>query len=115
MIFNKYTRALASASLLALAFASAPAGLAHAGIHQTRESCELSGNFWDPKKGCADRQCQYDGVSYKHGQGVYVPKKGGGTARLECNGFTGHMEVVRTADPQGPLNPQAPRPTTNGR
>ena len=113
MIFNKYARALASAALLAIALVGVSGEFAHAKTWLTQEYCERAGYRWTGNQ-CADVECRWDGQSYKDGQAIRVNFPSG-SFWLVCDGVTGNWTQSRAADPQGPLNPQAPRPTTNGR
>lgn len=117
MFNHKHFRVTASAALLAIAIASVPTGFVHAADHSTWQGCEGDGFYWDSTtRRCADKACTYGGHDYSNGDKIHLPATSSGPASdWYCDGYTGNWRPARTAEPQGPLNPRAPRPTTNGR
>lgn len=111
MNLQKNVRTFASASLLALAIASVPMGIAHAATHTNRQSCEAAGFVWMEGRGCIDKTCSHGGKTYQNGEGYRVTVFAGQHRLYVCDGVTGEFVIYRTADPQGPL---APHTTTTG-
>jgi hypothetical protein len=102
-------RTLALASMLALTIISLPAAQAHAAPNTTPQgSCEGRGYIWDAKKGCADKKCTSNGVSYEPGSTrLGPPILGTKRNTMMCNGFTGKWDVLAEAPapPTGPTGP----------
>ena len=129
-------RALSVAPVLAAAILGTPVEFAHAqpeGKNFSRAlDCQMRGYHWDDRsEQCADKKCVFGGRTFEPGEHVSVPLTTGGISIWVCNGFTGVMYELRTANPTGPAapggngtvaptnttstGPVGPRPTTNAR
>jgi hypothetical protein len=97
---------LATASLLALAIVSLPAGSAYATAtnpkNKTATTCQAQGYEWDDVKGCADKTCTMYGETYHHGQ--FTNR---GEDIVYCDGYTGNWVLIRTRPRSGPAAPRA--------
>src|SRR5688572_23507822 len=104
-------RVLGLTAALGLAMVADPGGLAHAvgkNPHpKTASQCLAQGYPWDDVKGCADKSCSHNGMTYGHGAVISAQDPDNGFP-MRCDGFTGTWKPYGTIRPGGPSHPTAP-------
>lgn len=116
MEIRNRARALAAASLLALAVLTAPANFAHASAPGVTDAavCGAAGYEWDAKRGCLNKSCP---LRIQLG----LPPGGPGESATDsmgrewvCDGGSGRWYFVGNyIEPKAPASgPASPRPTT---
>ena len=83
-------RTTAAAVAIGVMVLGSPAGLSLAAPKDAERSCKARGYFWDATLGCADKQCEANGRTYK-GNEIITRRSpvGDKFVMLVCDGFTG--------------------------